>query len=206
MKTAICSLGSSRSYSGIAKLVLLALSGILALFLATGCASESAGAASSDPTNLTSELYGNLKDFTTTTLDGGTFSSSDIADYDITMVNVWRTDCPFCIQEMKGIELLYQDLPDNVNLVSVCIDADINGELAQQILDDHGVTFPTLLNSDSLMDCFVSNISGVPTTVYVNSEGDIVGYPQVGAPNVGDDSLVAKRYRDQIQDCLDKVA
>jgi|GEM_PF-2300835 len=163
------------------------------------------GVTSSSTTDLTVELYGNLNDFTAATLDGGAFNSSDFAGYDITMVNVWTTHCPFCIKEMPGIELLYQRLPANVNLITICMDGDASAGLAQSILKKSGTTFPVLLNSDSLKACFTGNVSGVPTTVYVDCKGNIVGYPQVGAPTVGDDESVAERYMEQIQDCLAQV-
>lgn len=177
-----------------------------------GTASESRAGDGAPPeeaaagSDMTRRLYGDLGDFETTTLSGGSFASGDFADYQVTMVNVWATTCPYCIEEMPGIELLYRDLPAHTNLVSICADGEANAATARSILEKTGCTFETLVGSPSLKECFLDNVTGVPTTVFVDSSGAIIGYPQVGAPIRGGDEGVAQRYRELMTEACEAVA
>lgn len=157
-------------------------------------------------TSMARQLYGDLMSFEADTLSGGSFTSADFANYEITMVNVWATTCPFCIEEMPGIELLYRDLPENTNLISICADGIANAETARAILGKTGCTFETLVDSPSLKECFLDDVTGVPTTVFVDKNGEIIGYPQVGAPTRGGDEGVAQKYRDLMIAACEAVA
>lgn len=184
---------------------------ILALVVAlAGCSSNAAdfpqeAPADSSKQTLAQELYGNMRSFATTTFDGEEFTQDNLKDYDLTMVNIWQTNCHYCIEEMPGLEVLSHSLPDNVNMVTLCIDGDANRELADQILSQAGATFPVLLNSDSLQENLVGNVIGVPTTVFVDKNGEIIGQPQVGMPTRGGDEGVAKTYLNYIEYCLGEL-
>ena len=56
--------------------------------------------------------------FTAQTMDGGTFTSEDLAAADITVINIWQTTCPPCISEMPELARLEKALPDNVRFVT----------------------------------------------------------------------------------------
>lgn len=190
--------------------VALAASCLMAGALA-GCSSGAAGEGGSEAApsggqqTMAQQLYGSMSDFTASTMDGGTFTNDDLVGYDLTMVNVWQTNCHYCIEEMPAIELLYQSLPDNMNLITICLDGEFNIQLAEQILGESGATFTTLNNSESLSSGFTGNLTGVPTTIFVDSGGNIVGQPQVGMPTEGSDEAIAQRYRDLMDDCLEKI-
>ena len=185
-----------------ATLLALSLSGCGAGQTAANDAPGSPETPSASEQTLAQELYGNMRSFSTTTFDGENFTQDNLKDYDLTMVNIWQTNCHYCIEEMPGLELLYQNLPDNVNMVGVCIDGDTNRELADQILSQAGATFPVLLDSESLHQNLVGNVIGVPTTVFVDKDGQIIGQPQVGMPTKGGDEGVAQTYMDYIEYCL----
>lgn len=146
-----------------------------------------------------------MTDFTTTTMDGATFTNEDLADYKLTMVNVWSTTCPYCIDEMPGLELLHNSLPEGVNLIGICLDGDFNAEVAKQIMDESGVTFPVLLNSDSLTQSLTGYVSSLPTTVFVDSKGNLVGQGIAGVPALGSDQDVADAYLKLIDERLGSV-
>ena len=146
-----------------------------------------------------------MMDFTTTTMDGATFTNEDLADYKLTMVNVWSTTCPYCIDEMPGLELLHNSLPEGVNLIGICLDGDFNAEVAKQIMDESSVTFPVLLNSDSLTRSLTGYVSSLPTTVFVDSKGNLVGQGIAGVPTLGSDQDVADAYLKLIDERLGSV-
>lgn len=115
-----------------------------------------------------------------------------------TMVNIWTTWCSYCIKEMDGLEALYKQLPENVNMLTVCVDAQEEMQLAEEILDKTGATFQTLVGNDSLQETLLQYVSGYPTTVYVDKDGNVVGDVQQGAP--GRD--VVAGYQALIENCL----
>lgn len=149
-----------------------------------------------------SGFSGTLEKFTAKDLDGKSVSESVFADYDLTMVNVWTTWCGYCIEEMDELESLYEQLPDNVNMLTICADASEEKALAEEILANNGATFQTLVGNDSLQDTLLQYVSGYPTTIFVDRTGKVVGDIQQGAP--GRDVLAG--YQALIDDRLALVA
>ena len=117
------------------------------------------------------------------------------------MVNIWTTWCGVCVEEMPYLEKLHKKLPDNVNIISICGDANDEKELAQQILDKNEITFQTLIGNDSLQESILKYVSGFPTTVFVDKNGNIVGDIQMGAP--GDD--IVEGYQTLIEKRLSEI-
>lgn len=126
-----------------------------------------------------------IGDFSADTLSGGTFNQEDLAKYNLTMVNIWTTWCPYCIEEMPDLEKLYNNLPANVNMVSLCVDGKEELELAKNIIKQQSCSFTTLIPDEKLKESLLGDISGYPTTVFIDSQGNLVGKPQVGAPTSG---------------------
>ena len=125
--------------------------------------------------------------FTATDMEGNTVTESILADYDLTMVNVWATWCGFCIEEMPAFSGLKDSLPDNVNLITICEDASIEPELTQQILEASGANFTTLAaTADMFYGGMLSNVYAFPTTLFLDSEGNPVGEDLVGVPSLDD--------------------
>lgn len=148
-----------------------------------------------------SKFKGSLKTFSTEDLDGNAVDESIFADYDITMVNTWATWCGPCVGEIPELEELHQQLPDNVNIISICMDAADEAETAKKILSDGGVTFQTLVGNKGLEDAFLNHLTGYPTTVFVDKEGNIVGEIMAGAPS----SDVVGTYMENVNHALEAV-
>lgn len=129
-----------------------------------------------------SEFAGGLASFSAKDMNGKAVNQSVFTNYDLTMVNIWTTWCSYCIKEMDGLEALYKQLPENVNMLTICVDAKEEMELAEEILDKTGATFQTLVGNDSLQETLLQYVSGYPTTVFVDKDGNVVGDVQQGAP------------------------
>ena len=125
----------------------------------------------------------NMKDFNAKTLDGGIFSQEDLKKYDLTMVNIWTTWCSSCVEEMSELQALYEKLPENMNMISICPNADTETELAKEILSKNGCKFPTLIPDEKLQESLIDYVDAYPTTVFIDSEGNIIGDAQIGAPS-----------------------
>lgn len=132
---------------------------------------------------------GVLSSFSTTDLDGNTVDQSILADYDLTMINVWATFCGPCINEMPDLGELAQEYADKkvqiIGLVSDVLNTDgtISEEqvqTARDIVEQTGANYVHLLPSEDLYGV-LGQISAVPTTFFVDKEGAQVGSAIVSA-------------------------
>lgn len=158
--------------------------------LATGCSKSADGAGTSNPpvqsessgeapTGTASEL-GSMKSFSAATLDGGKFTQEDIAKKDITIINFWSMICGPCIEEMPEIASFAKALPDNVQMVTVCLDGTGIEEDVKKVLNEAGYEGITLLCGDGDYRTVWDNIQYTPTTVLVDSQGNLVGDAIIG--------------------------
>ncbi|HIX89835.1 MAG TPA: TlpA family protein disulfide reductase [Candidatus Agathobaculum pullicola] len=183
------------------KRIPLALLGIsLAGVLALSACSSANQTASTDTTgqNVTdaqsdsgqaAEQTGVLSSFSATDLDGNTVDQSVLADYDLTMVNVWATFCTPCIEEMPDLGELAQEYADKkvqiIGLVSDVLNTDgtiseEQVETARDIVEQTGANYLHLLPSVDLYGV-LGQIAAVPTTFFVDSEGAQVGSAIISA-------------------------
>ncbi|MBO3443850.1 TlpA disulfide reductase family protein [Clostridium sp. CCUG 7971] len=143
----------------------------------------------------------NLKGFKAKDLNGKEITSDIFSKYKLTMINIWNTGCGPCIEEMPEIEKLYEDLPKDTNIISICTDAgDSKKDLdfAKEIMKMTGAKFTTLIPDEFLKRNLTDDVQAFPTTIFVDSEGKAVGTPHF-------DEQTAKAYEKSIIDRLKLV-
>ena len=145
-----------------------------------------------------------LTDFTTTDMEGNTVTQEIFADYDLTVVNLWATWCGYCLEEMPELARLKTMLPKNVNFITLCEDAHLDMDLANEILQSSGANFQTLVNTQEIYDQFFSLITAFPTTVFLDSEGILVGKPIVGVPSLENAADAYYAYTMEVLDAMEK--
>lgn len=123
--------------------------------------------------------------FATTDLEGNEVTSDIFAQKDLTVVNLWGTFCTPCINEMPELAAWNKELPDNVQLIGIVCDLSAGSDqathdLAVDIVTQAGVTFPCLLACEDMND-LLGAVVGVPTTIFVDREGNLVGQAVLGA-------------------------
>lgn len=121
--------------------------------------------------------YVKFPEFVATTIMGDDIDSSIFADADVTMVNIWGTFCGPCINEMPDLAELYGELPEGCALVGIVSDVygEDNLDKAVKIVTETGVTYDNIIPDDVLYQFLAANVTGVPTTLYVDREGNILG-------------------------------
>lgn len=122
--------------------------------------------------------------FTALDMEGNTVTEAIFADYDVTMVNVWATWCGYCIEEMPMFPELKEMLPENANLITICDDASYKTEAVNKILEDVGANFTTLQANEDLYNGIMMYAYAFPTTLFVDSEGRLIGQPIMGVPSM----------------------
>lgn len=148
------------------------------LFAGCGAAAEKPGEKGGEAENSKSVIT----DFTTKDLNGNEFKLG-IPDegYDLIMLNIWATYCGACKKEMPDLSALSKKLPERVLLLGLCIDGQLQSESAKRIVEDAGGGYTTLLPSENY-NGILDQISYIPTTVFLNSKGELVGDMHVGIP------------------------
>jgi thiol-disulfide isomerase/thioredoxin len=128
------------------------------------------GKASSTSKNATSDKKPAL-DFKLNDLNGKEVSLSDYKGKKV-FLNFWASWCPPCKAEMPDIEKLYNETNDT-DLVILAINV---GEIKSDVtnfLNDNKYNFTVLLDSDQNISNQY-NIRGIPTSFFINKEGEIV--------------------------------
>jgi len=102
----------------------------------------------------------------------------------LTMINIWATFCGPCINEMPDLQELYKEISaDNMSLIGIVGDVDDEDgiELANKIIDTKGAEFVSVIANQETKDTLIANIAGYPTSIFVDSEGNIVGEVVTGS-------------------------
>ena len=133
-------------------------------------------------------LMGNIN---TTDIYGNPVDDSLLSGYKLTMVNVWATYCNPCINEMPELAKLNKAWQEKgVQIVGLLSDAtdgalqpiDSKVDLAKTIAEATGADYPHLLPAKNLQQKVLSQVSAVPTTFFVDAQGNLQGY-YTGAMN-----------------------
>lgn len=127
------------------------------------------------PQMASSSTYPELGTFTAKTLDGRTFTQDDLAKADVTVINCWGTNCGFCIDEMPDIAAWAKKLPENVQVITFCLDGEYYPEDAERIMKEAGFEGTTLISGDGGIAELSGRVYFLPTTIMVDSSGKPVG-------------------------------
>lgn len=132
------------------------------------------------------KVYGKFAEFTTNDIAGNEVTESIFANKDLTVVNIWGTFCGPCINEMPELGAWEKELPDNVQIVGLIVDISSTDNetqiaAAKQITEKADVGFVNLIGGNGAFDELISSIVGVPTTIFVDKSGNIIGEIIVGA-------------------------
>ena len=88
--------------------------------------------------------------------------------------------CGPCRAEMPDLAAYEKALPENVQLITICIDAGNDLEGTRDFLTSCGYEGVTLISGDEALASVVNTVQSFPTTVFVNSRGEVKGTPIIG--------------------------
>lgn len=123
-----------------------------------------------------------MQDFNSTDLYGRAVNEEMFAGHKVTMINIWATYCNPCIAEMPDLALLNEAYEEGeFQVVGVVVDLlDQYGvssdalETAWLIIEMTGADYTHLIPSYDLTMAKLIEVSAVPETIFVDSEGNIL--------------------------------
>lgn len=132
--------------------------------------------------------------FTAEDLYGKKVSSDMFKKSKITMVNIWATFCGPCKNEMPYLGELSKEYDEkDVQIAGIIIDLkDSNGnvlesqiEAAKDIVESSNASYTHIIPSDSV-EAYISSVSVVPTTIFFDSDGNVIGSNIIGSKSKED--------------------
>ena len=124
-----------------------------------------------------------LENISTLDLYGNHVDSAVFSDYEITIVDVWGTYCSPCIRAMPVLAALHEKYKEKgVNVIGIVVDVQNRDfspnpqyvETAMEITESTGADFLHLLPSQNIVSSVVRNISAIPASFIVDSEGNML--------------------------------
>jgi len=136
------------------------------------------------PIDTAAGLPGQILSFETTDLDGNAVSSADLfKDNQITMVNLWGTWCHNCVGEMAELAEIHTRLQEKgCGIVGVEWEREPIDTMTDSIkafLEEKGTNYPNVIIPQN--NAIFDQVTGFPTTFFVDSEGKILTIPISGA-------------------------
>lgn len=125
-------------------------------------------------------------DFSTVDLDGNEVTQEIFADAEITMINFWATFCGPCIKEMPELQKIHAKYEGRAQIIGVPSDVNFDDKESTEYknaiktLKWAEAEFKNVKPAGGL-EAIMQNMQFVPTTIFVDSEGKIIGEPVVGA-------------------------
>ena len=97
------------------------------------------------------------------------------------LVDFSATWCGPCLREMPDLAVLRRKLPKNIRLITFCTDGEEEEETAEYILRNANFGGATLVSADGDLETLLQSLLYIPTTVFVDSAGNMVSDAVIGA-------------------------
>ena len=139
---------------------------------AAGMASQPGGASVGGSTlpDVAPRVGNRAPDFALRSLDGRTIRLSELRGKPV-MVNFWASWCPPCRNEMPAFEKAYQRYRSQ-GMEFLGVDVQEDAETVRKFVQENGYSWLFLLDSDGKVSRSYQ-VSGVPTTFFIDREGII---------------------------------
>ncbi|WP_176461930.1 TlpA disulfide reductase family protein [Anaeromicrobium sediminis] len=169
------------------KKILISIFAIILVLSLGACGNEKV---KSEKTEISTEKLSKFPEFKLNDLNGNEVSSKDFKDYDITMINIWGTFYSPCINELPKLQKLNEAYEDkNFRLMGIVVDRDEYG--AKELLKEKGITYTNFLPNRDIEE-LLANFDEVPTTIFVNKNGQVLNKVVVGGKSFEDYDKIVK--------------
>ena len=148
-----------------------------------------------------------LSKVSTINLDGDGVTGDAFSGNKLTVMNVWATWCPPCVDELPHLQEMSKTFADqDVEVIGVLQDgvsemgvrSDKTIVSAKKLLQEAGADYRVILPDMAIMETFIAQMQYFPTTFFLDREGNVVE-TVIGAHD-------AAEWEDIINGALEKVS
>lgn len=155
--------------------------------LLSGCGQKAEVNEQSEAIEMTSEASGateensNTLEFEANTIEGESLSSDIFSQSKLTMINIWGTYCNPCLSEMPDLgEIALEYDSAEFQIIGVICDVADNASEdvianAKDLIQQTGANYQHILVNESLATNLLADVDAVPTTLFINQKGEVVG-------------------------------
>ena len=129
--------------------------------------------------------------FETLDSEGEIWTDAVFAEHELTLINYWAYWCGPCVSELPELQRLYEDYADRGLLVLGVSDEEYEAD-NRQVVEETGVSYPCLRYTEAF-DAWM-NTGYIPTTIFVDGSGKVVGSPLVGSRSYEDWAAFVEEY------------
>lgn len=123
---------------------------------------------------LSSPLLAKGPDFSLRDLDGNLVRLSDYLGKGPVVLDFWATWCKPCLKVLPKIEELYNEYEDKgLTVLAINQDGTRSASKVEPFVNSMGLSFPVLLDNEQEV-VRLYQVSGFPTTILLDKEGNIV--------------------------------
>ena len=131
-------------------------------------------------------------DFTTVDFDGNAFTTADLANAKVVLLNFWEPWCGPCVGEIPDLARLYEEYKDQGLLIVGAYSENSMDDDIRSLIAENNITYP-LVRAGGNMSEFMT--SYVPTTVFADGTGKIISSePEIGAHSYGEWKALIEDY------------
>ena len=140
-------------------------------------------------------------EFEAQTLDGEDVTQEIFGQSKLTMINIWGTFCGPCIQEMPDLGEISRSYDSGeFQMIGLISDVTETGDSkAQEIVQSTQADYTHLVASPDIQRKVLSRVSVVPTTIFVDSEGNQVGEGYAGSRSKEEWTSIIEDLRSEVQ-------
>ena len=135
--------------------------------------------------------YPVLSRFTAEDIHQNVINETILAARELTMINIWATYCNPCLSEMPDLGRLHHDLSDlSFQVIGILTDIQEGAalsvnekrrQLALDIIEATGAEYTHIIPSSEMYTLFLSQVSAVPCTFFVDKNGNMTDRVYYGA-------------------------
>ncbi len=125
-----------------------------------------------DQSTSSNDRFQMAPDITIKLTDGKQMTLADLKGKPV-LLNFWSVDCPPCISEIKNIETTYKNFGKEAEIIGIATDRSSVDETLD-VLHKNGGSYPLMVDSGNTAFA-IFGIRATPTTIAINTKGEVVG-------------------------------
>ena len=140
-----------------------------------------------------------LTQFSCEDSNGNIQTEALFAGKDMTVINIWSPWCLACSSDVPKFVNLVNQLPENVGFMTICDQIEGEEGMVYDILTEGNANYITLRANDEIREELLFAFQMLPVTIFVDSEGNLIGEPMV---NAAQQANLVERYLQAVEEHL----